>query len=650
MRCITSLYRFTMAIAVVLLTISGAAKSANPVIRLGPIVNVLGANTGSPNSYAPAWASADPANARYLIICGNMRDPADNLGAIGYLAVSIDGGATWKRTLFDNSSPWVSEEACAYGSGHAAYFIDSARQYQNGQPVPLPAGYIHFYASRDGGITWVRTWASNGWFDWNSIASFPVSGSHSNTIVVFANHATDRHGRWLPQADAMQSGDGGHSFVPSVAHPRGFQYDAAFTGENVVLPDGTVLFATSTDRGLNNHSKRIDETWVEIFSYDPVHHQLVSRAVLRTRHHSPIFTAAIAEDRSRGHFNGRLYAAWVEEDLHASALWLATSDDQAHHWTSRPILRGRGVDYLATCMTDPPIDQVALATTPDGTLGMTWIENRSMVRFAASRDGGATFEEPATVAHVDTSGLALLIPISYNDYRMKTVLDKQAAKPNFSSAWVLTLGLGVVAEPNIVSDLSLVADRNNHFHAFWSEAHGLMTRTIAVEGGFRPGESRLSSPAITTCARESANTLAHPVIPHPLPKIMLADHYEITNSIGVNLLGYAYDPAKHTITVDATIVNTGKTTLYGPITILGVNPHSDFGKAYVLNAAGSMAGQPYWKASPLALSTGIAPGAQSKPLHVAVAISGFRRSPSNYLSGNAFSMAIRAYGEAVNKF
>jgi hypothetical protein len=606
---------------------------------LGPIIHISSPQSGNP---LQAWAHADPVDAGSLIVCGDVRDPANDLFA-GYVYRSSDSGATWRRSLLDTKTKWVSEESCNYGPRGTAYFIDGASNYYNGEPHH-ETGHMQFYVSHDGGSTWSHTWTrKDGWLDWTSI------GVTGHDIVVFANEGTDRLGHWAKrQPVAVMSTNGGRSFGGIMApQAHGFKYIATWTGENVTLPDGTVLFATSSSH-VPPHAKvqawALGTVAVEIFAYDPHLRQVTSRAVLRTRDRVPIFTAAIAQDRSGGRFNDRLYAAWVESTIHGSALWLAASDDDGYRWRSRIALSGAGWAYPASCSGDEPVDEVELATAPNGRLGVAWVQNNTTVRFSSSNDGGATFSPPRTLAQVDASQLVPDEAINWNDYWLYTALAQSAGKPDPQIAWLNTPGLGVVAYPSTVTDLSLVADETGEFHAFWV-AHGLMTRSVGVSGLGSPATT-ISQNAASACSQINADDAAHPAMPVTLPKISIPGATDVSSSIAMDARGFGYDPATHVVTIDGVVINKGKTTLRGSRFILvGVNPHSDVGDARITNSQASIDGQPSWDITNLIPASGLAPGAQSKPLHVTAIIANFRQLPTNYLSGDALAMAVRVYVE-----
>lgn len=633
----------TAGMALVLVAL---AASRTEVWYLGRVTPVSAPGAASPQQ---VWAGADPSDASRLIVCGRMSDPADNLDA-GYVSASSDGGATWRRTLLENSTRWVSEESCAYGRDGRVYFVAGASDFYDGVPHHA-TGHIHVYASRDGGLTWRRTWTRKaGWLDWTSTADSYAPRSDRDTVVVFANEGTDRLGHWFArQPVAVASDDNAKNFSALIAPAASrFTYTAVWAGGNTVLPDGTVLFAASSARVVHGASENgwgNGEVAVQVFAFDPNSRTLNSRAVLRVLHGVPIFTAAIAQDRSSGRFRGRLYIAWVEERQRRSALWLATSDDRGYHWHTRVIAHGEGTDFPADCTQRAPIDEVRVATAPDGDLGVAWIENRALVRFSISRDAGETFAEPVTLARSDTAALVPFEAITWNDYWLEAELDVESGKPNPQALWSRVRGLGVVMGRNTLSDISLVADRSGRFHVFWippqGAAHALLTRTVTGAGG--EPSSVLSSGPVAACSLRSAAGLARPAVPSAPPAIALAGARDVTASVAIDPIRYGYRATTHVAYADIEIANTGRTTLHAPLILLAIDPHSDFGTARVANARGLLRGHAYWDVSALLPAGGLAPGKRSKPLHVAVHLSGVREPPSNYLTGDAFSMALRLY-------
>lgn len=144
---------------VFLIAANGVALQVNG-ITLGPARRVSAPNTAR---YEMMWAQPNPADARYMIICGMYEDPhANKVG--GYLYTSSDGGGIWRRTATDASSDWVSEEHCAYGAGGNAYFTTGESNTDAGKPRH-EYGHFHLFISRDYGMTWHQT-VTRGFVDW----------------------------------------------------------------------------------------------------------------------------------------------------------------------------------------------------------------------------------------------------------------------------------------------------------------------------------------------------------------------------------------------------------------------------------------------------------------------------------------------------
>lgn len=618
------------------LAMAACTASAAPApFSLSAAVRVSALGAGNPEQ---AWAHADPRVSDRLIVCGDERDAADNLFA-GYVYASADGGATWRRTMLENSTPWVSEEQCAFGPRGNAYFIAGASNVYDGTPHH-ETGHMHLYASHDGGATWKRTWTrARGWLDWTSVAAEAGPNGSADRVVVFANAGTDRLGHWSSGVPvAVISADGGRTFTNVISPPQSSSHRnvSSWTGENVVLADGTMLFATSTAWAPPHGPARGwtgGDVAVEVFAVDPATQTVTSRAVLRVRNRVPIFTAAIAQDRSSGPHNGRLYVAWVEESGHASALWLATSDDGGYRWHSRIVLRGAGTEYPADCDSEQPVDQVTLAAAK-GTIGIAWVQNRERVRFTTSADGGASFAQPATIAASAVRGEISQEAITWDDYWLDTALAAFTAGRNPQLAWIHTLGLGIVVRPDTIFDLSLAADAGGRFHAFWVAPNGdgtyaLMTRT-AAGSATSAGTPELAPEARRACAARGFAG-ARPALPHPVPKIAIAGYREVTATAALEPVHYSYDPLTHVASIDAKITTQNGKPFPSAARVLGIDAHSDIGDARVVNGQRTIDGQPSWDV------------ARGGTLHVVVAISHYRPFTSNYLSGDAFSMAVRVY-------
>jgi len=635
---------------IIVIFVSMVTNSWAAVIALGPIVNVTGPSTNTTNII---WTHADPSDARHLIACTMFKGPSGNVASTLY--ISADDGKTWQHSLLDNSTNWVSEVNCTYGNNGRTYFVAGASVYRDGI-THHTLGHLHVFASNDYGQTWTHTWTrSEGWIDWTYLADIPPSRNHPDTLVVFGNVGTDRLGHWWePRPVAIVSKDGGRSFSRLIApHPSGFHYVSAFTGGSVVLPNDTALFAATT--AITPLTAKVDiGSWrpgrmnVEIFAYNPSKRTVRSLAVIHSIRNFPIFTAELARDDSNGRFGGRLYAAWVEATAKTSALWLAISDDGGHKWKVRPILTGRGHDFVVNCMNERPIDKVSLAVAPDGTLGMLWLANRTTVLFAVSHNGGTSFESPMTVADMNMSRMVFSMGAT-ESYTMWLRLRLDTGHP-FPGAewqkWRKLPGLSISANFSVLDGdvpIALTTNRGNQFHAFWTAEQAVLTRTIEASGVVQDSKTFTARDVPAACARESAYALARPAIPAPLPMLAVSGHREVTQSIRFEPVRSRYDVAAHKAVADMIIINKGKTVLRSPLWLVALDPHSDFGIARAANAIGYIQGHPYWDVSSALPAKGLVPGAHSVPVHIVMTISRFQPPMSSYLEGDIFATAIGTY-------
>lgn len=139
-------------------------------------------------AFAQGWhpwyeIKADPENAKNLIVCGTKWSVVRD-GPFGVVYSSLDAGATWQLALEDKHSSWVTEQSCAFGPGHRAYFISEASRVIDGQPHHS-LGTTRLYVSKDAGQHWQNT-IETRWADWSTSA---VSRS-SDVLLTFFNAIT----------------------------------------------------------------------------------------------------------------------------------------------------------------------------------------------------------------------------------------------------------------------------------------------------------------------------------------------------------------------------------------------------------------------------------------------------------------------------
>jgi hypothetical protein len=119
---------------------------------------------------------------------------------------------------------------------------------------------------------------------------------------------------------------------------------------------------------------------------------------------------ALAMDRSRGRFAGRVYLVWIHErtppELFATTLRLAVSTDGGRTYGPSTVLDRR---VFRSAETDPEWN-AQVAVRPDGTVDVIWNTvraGRPWIVHAASHDGGASFSAPRRIVALDPDASVL---------------------------------------------------------------------------------------------------------------------------------------------------------------------------------------------------------------------------------------------------
>jgi hypothetical protein len=617
-------------------SLASAQTATPPEVVLGPIVR---ANAPGEDVHE-VWAYADPADGRHLIACGGLSHPQLN-AFYGYVYSSTDAGATWQRTVLDDSTAFVSEESCTYGETGVAYFVAGESDTSTGTPRH-EWGHLQLFVSADHGMSWKRAAIrADGWLDWTQMAAIPKDQATPASLAIFANAGTDKLGHWWEKRPVvLQASGDAQSLSGLVAPPiRSF---ANFGGGSVVLPDRTALFISGTSN--NFRAAKAAHSQLQIFAYSSSDRKVQARAVLRKTPAGRLFSLwpALVRDAG-GHFPNRLYAAWVESQRPALVqLWLATSDDNGYHWSSRAIW-SVGDTRKAACPNDPSaFPEIRIAVNRDGVLGVLWRQDEQDVLFAASNDGGRTFQASKLVASHATGALSLDDAVPNNEWWLAGNLAVRDGKSPVKFDDSSHLGLGVrLTKPEGIVDFSLAADAKNTFHAVWAGLdadgmHALMTRTIAAAASGAGTDTLLTHVSATAACAEVSGPL-HPPLPGPPPPLKLTGQQDLTRSFDLQIAHIDYQPAAHIVTAEVVLVNKGDRLLRGPLALFGVGVHSDFGVPVALNAAGAKQGQPFWDLSlPV---DGLPPKAGNQPLKLRFRLDQFQPM----YTGNAVAMRVRIY-------
>jgi hypothetical protein len=623
-------------------SIAFAQATAPDKAVLGPVVRA----SAPGENINQVWAYADPTDGRYLIACGYFSYPQLNVN-YGYVYSSSDAGASWRRTLLDDSTRWVTEESCTYGDNGAAYFAAGESDTSTGEPRH-EWGHLQLYTSADHGMSWKRAGnRTHGWMDWTLLAALPKDQEHPESLAIFANAGTDRLGHSWEEGRpvALEASDAAQSFSALVAPPT--PSDRNFGGGSVVLPDRTALFISGTTDKFKDANAA--HAQVKSFVYSPSARTLQVHAVLRKMPPGrlPSLAPALARDAGSGRFHNRLYAAWSEFQAKGPAeLWLASSDDNGVHWSSRAILSVAD-SRRAACPNDPIVfPDIRIAVNRDGVLGILWSGNVQDFQFAASIDGGRTFQSSTQVASHAVGEPVLDDAIPHNEWELAEYFAVRAGKSpvKFYDAH---LGLSVrLSKPQALGDFALAADATGRFHAVWAglDADGilaLMSRTISTAAGVAASHALLANESATAACTAGSEPL-HPQLPGAPPPLKLAGQQDLTRSFELHIVHIQYTPATHTVTAAVVLVNKGNKIVRGPFSMFAVGVHSDFGFPVALNANGVSQGQSFWDLTPAIPAQGLQPKASSQPLELRFKLEHFQAVPT----GDAVAMLVRIYQSA----
>jgi hypothetical protein len=325
--------------------------------------------------------------------------------------VSRDGGRSWKTAPVPGVShcsggrtggvvdPWL-----AYGRDGVLYLTTLGADVAPGFPVTNPQTQVAVSRSSDLGVSWSPVVAAQredgGDFDKPSITVDPrVAG---RVYAVWGSRSGPAGAYGVSQF--AQSGDGGRSWTPTQTIYVPVPNPPAWTHGNVivVLADGTLLdffvlanespyfTAPLPDAEMVIRSTDGGRTWSAPVKIADVPSRLAGKGNSEARRIDDISVPAVALDPS-----GTIYVAWHQNPSPTTgAIMLARSnDDGGRSWSAPTPAAGHGGQAFFP----------ALATQPDGTLGLLWYDTRNDtadsshmttdVWFAQSHDQGRSWEE-----------------------------------------------------------------------------------------------------------------------------------------------------------------------------------------------------------------------------------------------------------------
>lgn len=272
----------------------------------------------------------DPADSRNLLLCGTKWDAHTN-APFGFVYASSDQGKSWANVLEDRSSAWVTEQSCAFGTLHRAYFISEASKVIDGT-AHHEFGTTRLYVSRDAGHTWKES-VETGWADWSTSAVSMTSGR----LFTFFNAYTGADpGRkrgssvglltFSPDGSAIS----GPFLVPSIEKQN---YQGAYPSDAVALRTGTIVALWYGTR-LRPFGIETDLNVIRASAAQPA--LLESANIARSNHNASCITfnqASLTYEPGRD----RLFVLYVTGCKEKQIL-LVSSDDEGRTWSKRTVV------------------------------------------------------------------------------------------------------------------------------------------------------------------------------------------------------------------------------------------------------------------------------------------------------------------------
>jgi hypothetical protein len=374
----------SLTIAVFLcLTAATSGISAAARHRLGVSWNVP---VTAPGGSHLNWyeLKADPEDGSHLIVCGAKRNAQDN-AYYGVVYSSKDGGRSWEIALEDRSSTWVSEQSCAFGPRHMAYFISEASKVIDGE-LHHALGTTHVFVSSDGGETWRET-AKTDWADYSTSI---VGGERAPQLYVFYNSnsgydASKKLGSSLGfftvSADGRKISP--RHIVPDMVRK---DYQGVYPSSSAALKDGsvTVLYNARTKEQAagSDVATFLQVGVVRITSNGLLTSSIIADIASTTQPTGCPLT--LSNSLTYDSVHDVLYAAYNEMVAGKCEVMLTRSHDGGRTWTASHELRGGIEDQF-------PMYFPVLTVNRDGVIGLLWRgtaeKSPGCWFFSAFRDG-----------------------------------------------------------------------------------------------------------------------------------------------------------------------------------------------------------------------------------------------------------------------
>ncbi len=572
-----------------------------PYIEVGPNVQVSAANPRI--GHSEVVIATDPADAAHVLACG-MLEPSDDASATT-VYTSLDRGQTWAETLRlrGDTGEIADDPVCAFGPGHAAYFVAQTLAYVEHDDEHSHV-INHVYRSTDAGRTWARVGGEIPSGDRPYLVVNTADGNRLERGELFVglmqhNLHTLSAGETANPVVVYRSADSGRTFGAWTTYLAGPGLTPIF-GFGDVLRDGRAVFplvewrrhATSAPASSDREARGTDGTIRVVVADTNADHRFPSRergTALVTHTHEcdestswPFMPALAVDHSSQGPFRGRAYVVWPDAPAGRCEIFLAASADGGHTWSTPTVVND---DFRST--TGGPDDfHPMVAVNKYGVVGVSWYDRREApdelgwrTRFAASVDGGETFLPSVPVATAPTHVAA------------GNHFDLHSSIRTKGDNLPITFGVGGHRLSG-GETAGLAADAAGTFHALWVD-----NRTGVIQMWTAPV------------------TVDVPAVVHGSPT--LASFAVVSKSVTVHATDAQFDRAHQTITADVSIANTSHDTIMGPAAVRLMALRSQWARLSIMGSDNGMVGPgAVWDVTRLLPSQRLLPGERSGPLRV----------------------------------
>ena len=523
----------------------------------------------------------DPENPTNLIICGTKWDALAN-APFGFVYASSNAGTTWRSVLEDRSSAWVTEQSCAFGPNHMAYFISEAGKTADGDSNP-GLGVTRLFVSTDSGVHWVET-TKMGWADYSTSAVSTVSGK-LYTFFHAARTVQDTSRHWGNNLGLLVfSPDGKKVAGPYFSSPlREADFRGVYPSDAVALKSGAVV-------ALYYGQKQTADGWEAdlgtIRTDQSVEPSLEATVIVHPTMNTAnscinFFDGSLAYDSE----HNRLFVIYMDGCDSTNRILLTSSDDEGRTWR-KPVAVAEPERALRR------MDSPSLVVTSGGVLGVLWAQGITSGRWLFSYIRDDKLVEPPT-------------ELSHGP-------DKYEIGNDSLETQVLQANKIELVDHNVSPAPSIRLNMRNLLNSLWrtSGLIALRDRVFAIWSSGNDDGMRLYSGILGSGPFDTIRRDADPEERDVTRNVVVQYAYS-----GVHeYVGQRFDPITSTLGTCLSITNRGVIPIHAPIKLVAKDLSSPVGNVSILNATNGLLGTgAVWDLSDSLTGDRILPGNSSNP-------------------------------------